>query len=141
MTRLPDWEARLSAYLAEVRGLPHAYGSHDCALHGANVVNALIGIDHGAPFRGRYTTELGAAKALRKYGAGTLEATFDAHLPVIPIAFAGRGDLVMAEGSIGVCIGGDAMFVGAAGEQEGLVRIPRRDRVTGATLWQKAWRV
>jgi hypothetical protein len=141
MTRLPDWEARLSAYLAEARSLPHAYGSHDCALHGANVVRAITGIDHGAPFRGRYSTARGALKVLRSIGAGTLEATFDAHLPVIPVAFAGRGDLVMAEESIGVCIGGDALFVGAEGEQEGLVRLPRRNRVTGAPLWQKAWRV
>ncbi len=134
MSRLPDWETRLSAYLAEVFDKPHEYGVHDCALHGANAVLAQTGIDHGAPFRGAYSTEIGAAKALRTLGAGSLEATFDRHLEVIPKAFARRGDLVMADDSIGVCVGGDAMFVGTEGARDGLIRVPRRS-------WTKAWRV
>lgn len=130
MTRLSDWEARLAEYLAGVFHTPHQYGVHDCALHGANAVLAQTGVDHGAPFRGRYTTELGAARALKKHGAGTLEATFDAHLPIIPTALARRGDLVCAQGAIGVCIGGEAVFAGEAG----LERIVRAD-------WTRAWRV
>lgn len=134
MPRLSDWEARLGAYLEAVRERPHVYGEHDCALHGASVVEALTGVDHGAPFRGRYSTELGAARALRTIGAGSLEATFDQHLAPVPVAFAGRGDLVMTASAIGVCIGGDALFVGQDGDQPGLVRLPRR-------LWAKAWKV
>jgi hypothetical protein len=134
MARLIDWEPRLSSYLAEVRDKPHEYGEHDCALHGANGVLAVQGVDHGAPFRGKYDSEKGAARALRRYGAGTVEATFDAHLPEIPVAFAQRGDLVMSDGAIGICLGGDAAFVGEIGTRQGLVRIPRSD-------WQKAWAV
>lgn len=128
--RLPDWEDRLVAYLAAVASKPHVYGDHDCALHGANAVFAQTGRDHGTLFRGRYRTELGAARALRKYGAGDLIATFDRHLEVIPPALARRGDLVLAQGSIGVCIGGEAMFAGTAG----LERIARGE-------WSRAWRV
>ena len=134
MSRLPDWEARLHAYLEEVREKAFAWGEHDCALHGANVVKVMTGEDHGAPFRGRYSTPRGAAGALRRYGAGTLEATFDSHLEAIPPAFAGRGDLVLADGSLGVCMGGFALFVGAEGERDGLVRVAR-------AKWVKAWRV
>ncbi|WP_413061938.1 DUF6950 family protein [Sphingomonas carotinifaciens] len=130
MNRLPDWEPRLADYLASVLHAPHAYGSHDCALHGANAVLAVTGVDRGAAFRGRYTTEIGAARALKKHGAGTLEATFDAQLPMIPPALAQRGDLVLAQGAIGVCVGGEAMFAGAAG----LERI-------GRAQWTRAWRV
>jgi hypothetical protein len=128
--RLPDWEVRLAAYLVAVASEPHAYGSHDCALHGANAVLAQTGRDHGAPFRGRYRTQLGAARALRKYGSGDLVTTFDRHLEVIPPSLARRGDLVLAQGSVGVCIGGDAMFAGA----DGLERIARLE-------WSRAWRV
>lgn len=128
--RLPDWETRLSAYLADVASRPHAYGRHDCALHGANAVLAQTGRDYGAPFRGRYRTELGAARALRRFGAGDLVATFDRHLAVIPPALARRGDLVLAQGSVGVCIGGEAMFAG----NDGLERVARAE-------WTRAWRV
>ena len=132
--RLPDWEARLGAYLAEARDTPFAYGVHDCALHGGSVVLAITGEDHAAPFRERYSTALGAARALRTIGAGSLEATFDSHLEEKPVAFAARGDLVMADGAIGVCIGGDALFVGQEDGAEGLVRLPR-------STWTKAWKV
>jgi len=130
VSRLPDWEARLADYLASVRDRPHAYGRHDCALHGANAAFAQTGVDNGAPFRGHYETELGAARALRRFGAGTIEATFDVHYAPVAPALAQRGDLVLAQGSIGVCVGGDAMFVGDAG----LERIARPE-------WSRAWRV
>ncbi len=130
MTRLPDWEARLAEYLASVLHTPHVYGDHDCALHGANAVFAQTGEDHGAPFRGRYSTALGAARALKKYGEGTLEATFDGRLSSVAPALARRGDLVLADGSIGVCVGGEAVFAGEAG----LTRIARPG-------WTRAWRV
>lgn len=130
MMRLPDWESRLAAYLDAICDMPHVYGQHDCALHGANAVLAQTGVDHGAPFRGRYTTEIGAARALRKHGAGTIEATFDAHLSAVAPALAQRGDLVMAQGAIGVCIGGEAIFAGEAGH----ARIGRAE-------WTRAWRV
>ena len=132
--RLPEWEQRLGDYLAEVRDTPFAYGVHDCALHGGNVVLAITGVDHAEPFRARYATALGAARALRTIGAGSLEATFDSHLQEKPVAFAARGDLVMAGDAIGVCIGGDALFVGQEGQFDGLVRLPR-------SAWTKAWKV
>lgn len=130
MTRLPDWEERLAEYLAGVLHAPHVYGDHDCALHGAKAVFAQTGVDHAAPFRGRYTTARGAALALRKFGAGSLEATLDAHLPTVPPALAQRGDLVMADGSVGVCVGGDAVFAG----ETGLTRMAR-------SRWTRAWKV
>lgn len=132
--RLPDWDDRLSALIAERFDAPFAWGSHDCALWGADVVAALTGLDHGAAFRGTYSDARGAAAALRLHGAGTIVKTFDAHLTRCRPAFARRGDLVKARASIGVAIGGDALFVGAEGERDGLVRLPRAE-------WSLAWRV
>lgn len=132
--RYPDWELRLGAYLEAVRWKPFDWGDHDCALHGANAVLAMTGIDFAVGFRGKYRTAIGSVRALQRYGAGTLEATIDTMVPVIGRAFAGRGDLVMSAGAIGVCVGGDGVFVGEEDAAAGLIRLPRRE-------WSKAWRI
>jgi hypothetical protein len=139
MTRLPDWEARLADYLASVADLPMAWGRHDCALHAANAILAVTGEDHGVPYRGRYQTELGAARALRRQGFDSVEAQFDAVYPILAPAFAQRGDVVLRGDAVGVCIGAEALFVGAealdgGALREGLVRFPRRE-------WTKAWAI
>jgi hypothetical protein len=134
MTRLPDWEPRLQAYLRSVRGMAHAYGSHDCALHASSVVDALTGADPAAAVRGHYTTARGSMRVLRRHFGGSLEAALDARFERIAPGFAQRGDLVLHEGSIGVCIGADALFVGEDAGAPGLVRVPRRD-------WTQAWRL
>ena len=85
---------------------------------------------------------LGAAEALRELGKGTLIKTVDAVFERRPVGKARRGDLVMFEQSIGVCVGGAGLFVGeehladASGipMRAGLVTIPR------ASLTQ-AWTV
>jgi hypothetical protein len=133
--RRSDWEARLSAYLAErVDTLPFTWGQSDCALYTADAVLEMTGTDIAAPFRGKYSTAAGSARALKRYGAGTLKATFDTLLPPKPIGYARRGDVVMHDGAVGICIGADALFVRAEGEGLGLERIPR-DR------WSHAWGV
>lgn len=139
MTRLLDWEARLAAYLSEVADLPMAWGRHDCALHAANAIRAVTGEDHAAPYRGRYQTELGAARALRRQGFASVEAQFDALFPAIVPAFAQRGDIVLRGDAVGVCIGAEALFVGeealaGAAPRDGLVRFPRAE-------WAKAWAI
>jgi hypothetical protein len=135
--RLPDWEDRLNALIEEREREPFRWGSHDCALWGADVVLALTGIDHGAAFRGKYDDREGAAAALREFGAGTVVRTFDAHLDRVLKPFAGRGDLARIRrspeaplASLGVVIGSDALCPG----DMGLVRIPR-------ARWTVCWRV
>lgn len=142
MERRSDWEPRLSAYLAErVDTITFEWGksdaatfAYDCALYVADGVEAMTGEDIAAPFRGKYSTAMGSAKALKKYGAGTLKSTFDALLPPKPVGYARRGDVVMHDGAVGICIGAVALFVRAEGEGPGLERIER-------TLWSHAWGV
>lgn len=141
MTRLPDWEARLSAYLAD-RHARSSFGyahvddpdQDDCCTFGGGAVLAMTGIDPMPEFRGRYRTARGSLRALRRHGAGTLEATLDGKFGRVRPSFAQRGDLVMVNGMMGVCVGADAMLVGRDGEREGLVRFGRAD-------WQAAWAV
>lgn len=132
--RKPTWEAELNAYLRSKRNEPFAYGSNDCALYIAGAVEAMTGVDPAAAYRGQYSTELGAVKALKKLGQGTLEATLDATFGPIATGFIGRGDLVWNGESVGVCIGAEALFVGEEGSTVGLVRIPRRE-------WVRGWKV
>ncbi|MBH0112704.1 hypothetical protein I5E68_07035 [Novosphingobium sp. YJ-S2-02] len=135
MNRLPDWEQRLSAYLAPLlNGVTYRYGTMDCALFSAGAVLAMTGVDLAADFRGRYTTATGSTRALKRYGAGDLRATIDTMLPERPVAYARRGDLVMDECAVGVCIGGAALFVGEHNGSDGIYRVDRSE-------WTCAWSV
>ena len=125
LTRLPDWEARLHAYLDSVAATPFAWGSHDCALFVGDCVEAMTGVDPAAAYRGRYSNETGARLALRRYGQTTLVATFDeAFGPQVSTSRAHRGDIVQIdETTAGVCMGAFGYFVG----DKGLVRHPYSD--------------
>ncbi|WP_294292721.1 hypothetical protein [uncultured Sphingomonas sp.] len=138
MMRRADWEARLHDFLLARAGACHTYGATDCCLNAADAVLAMTDIDLAADFRGRYTTASGAARALKRYGAGTLEATLDAMLPVVEPAFARRGDLVHTQDLVAIVIGADAVALGvtvdAETTTEGWVRFPRAE-------WVKGWAV
>ena len=129
-TRLPDWEHRLSDFLAQP--FEFEWGTMDCALFACAAVEAMTG-EHPYPeFVGVYDDRIGAAKALRKLGKGTLEATFGQKFERVPPAFARRGDIVMSTyGAMGVCIGASAMFLA---EEGGLIRLPR-------ATFTHAWRI
>jgi len=136
MHRLPDWEARLAAYLEPLRARQFAWGRHDCCTFAAGAVKAMTGVDPMPEFRGRYRTALGSERALRRYGAGTLATTLDRKFTPIGAALAQRGDIVMSGGLLGICTAGGLIAVGAEGEREGLVLIER-----GRWTDPRAWRV
>ncbi|WP_076071712.1 DUF6950 family protein [Sphingomonas montana] len=140
MIRLPDWEARLGAYMEPLRALAFAWGEHDCCTFAAGAVAAMTGVETMDEFRGRYTTRRGAVTALRRYGAGTLADTMAAKFAAIPPAQAQRGDLVMIAGNLAVNMGRFAVTPGVAApgtadERAGLIRLPRGDN------WTHAWAV
>jgi hypothetical protein len=128
--RLSDWESQLSAYVTAKRDEPFAWGVNDCCLFAAGAVEAVTGDDPMLEFRGHYSNEFGAARALVEIGAGTLEATLDGKFPEIGKALAQRGDLAFHEGAVGVVMGDFAWFV----SDDGLTRIAR-------PLWTKCWSV
>lgn len=132
--RLSDWEARLSAYLAERFDAPHAWGSNDCVMYGAGAVMAQTGVDPAGEFRGKYRSFAGAQRVLAKHGDGSIESIVDAKFVRIAPAYAQRGDLVMAQGSLGVVIGAAALFPGEDGSHAGSVRLARAE-------WTRAWKV
>jgi len=117
--RRSDWEARLSAHLADAQAQAASGDLTLCGLLAAGAVEAVTGTNPVAPLNGKY------ARA-----AARLEAFLDERFHERPAALARRGDLAWHDGSVGVVIGTEALFVGE-GE---LVRVPRRD-------WAKAWSV
>lgn len=80
MNRTRGWQGRLVAYLASSATTPFAPGVHDCALFAAGAVAAMTGIDPAAAYRGRYTTERGGWRVLRRDGFADHIALAAAHL-------------------------------------------------------------
>jgi hypothetical protein len=147
MKRYSDWQARLTTYFNDVSHLPFEWGTHDCSLFVAGAVLAQTGVDIAEPFRGKYTDKTGAAQALRVYGAGTLQRTFNNIFGKSKhVAQAKRGDVVLHAGAVGICCGAFSRFIGSIDESAnsivadgsedvaGLIAIPTR-------LCTKAWTV
>jgi hypothetical protein len=141
MSRRADWEPALCAWLDATAARPFAWGSHDCSSFAAECVRVQTGQDFYKPFRGRYTTEIGAMKALRRQGHDSVMGPFDAALGerLAPLLL-GRGDLVSDGVSVGLLWwqgGPVALFVGgeagdaAGGHAVGLVTRPLADMAFG----------
>jgi hypothetical protein len=129
-----DWENRLAAYLNTHRTSPFVWGINDCCLFACNCVITMTGTDPGKKYRGRYTTQLGATRALKRYGGGSIKTAFSAVFgPIKPRLNAGRGDLVLIDTeyghAVGVLLGGAVWAVSTTG----LVSLPL-NRVLGC--WQ-----
>lgn len=127
--RLRDWEERLGAYIERVKGLPFAWGSHDCALFASAAAAEVTGADRLADFRGTYDSNKGAREALRRIGCGTLLRTIQDRYEEIPPKKATRGDLIWNGFALGVSYGAFALFLG----EGGLVQVPRSG-------WKRAFR-
>ena len=134
--RKPNWPEILAAKIELARSKPFSWGTHDCCMFSADVVLAMTGTDYAEEFRGKYTTATGAAKALKKYGLGSIENSLTAKFgePVHPFK-ASRGDVVLADApttykALGVCLGEKAVFAG----KDGMVFLPMN-------LWLCAWRI
>lgn len=64
--RLRDWPIRLEALIAQRQAAPFEWGSRDCCLWAADVVQAVTGHDPAADLRGTYDTAKGAESVIRR---------------------------------------------------------------------------
>lgn len=108
---------------------PWDWGKTDCCMFYANVVKQVTGQDLAKKYRGKYKTELGAARLIKKFGSieGLLSDIFGP--PVSPCQrFASVLDPVIAEFAgrecVGVCIGWRAAFLAEDGI---LITLPLED--------------
>ncbi|MGN6146871.1 MAG: DUF6950 family protein [Mesorhizobium sp.] len=94
MNRLPDWNARLHAYVDAVKRRPFDWVGHDCAAgFVAGAVEAMTGEDIAAGYRGRYRTERGALGVMKRAGFTNLADVAASKLPEIHISQARMGDV------------------------------------------------
>ena len=129
--RIEGWEARLVEYIDEARNKEFQWGNHDCALWCARWVELITGKNHWNDWQGKYSTELGAARLMKKRGFQTAEAIVDHHLHVRPVLLARRGDLVLSsQQTIGICAGIQSYFL----TEDGILNSATGDCV-------KAWTV
>ena len=128
MKKHKEFVARCNTYFKRAEKQPFVWGEFDCCLFVANVVALQLGFDPAAPYRGRYSSEIGAVRALAKHGAKTkdLTDTWDAALKIkaTPGMAAARGDVVMLmDGKtelLGIAWGTQVFTV----SKTGLVRLP-----------------
>lgn len=117
-TRLPDWQKRMAALCAERQAAPFVWGTHDCCLWAADMVQALTGLDFASTWRGSYSTAAEAAHLLAELGGVSEVAISTLGQPLAP-AFAGVGDVVLVRHDgrelLAVCNGGTALCVGPDG--------------------------
>lgn len=118
LRRQPGWPLRLEALVQARAATPFAWGSFDCCLFAADVVQALTGVDPAARLRGTYAT---APQALRRLHArGGVHAIASMALGLaVPVALARVGDVVQVEvgghAALGVCNGTSVLGPSATG--------------------------
>lgn len=124
---------RYAKLCAERRAMPFAWGSHDCCLWAADVVQALTGQDFAAPYRGTYEDATGAARLIKRLG-GLREIACAALGDAIGPRLASVGDVVLISHGgrelLAVCNGMEAIAPGP----DGLVAV-------GMDAALAAWRV
>lgn len=125
-----DWAERLSAWAEKAWAEPYDLGRHDCLLAALDAVEAQTGRDFAEGHRRRWRSRTGGVRYLRSLGFRHLGGLLDSLLDPVPVAFAQRGDLVLADGAPGVVMGAEAMVV----HDGGPVMAPR-------AAWSKAWSV
>ena len=114
--RIEHWEIALHDAIQAARERPFSYGTHDCATFAFNVRLALTGEDVAAEWRGRYSTELGAKRMLTRLGHEDVAGLATHHLgEPQPVGLSRRGDIVLIDGALGVCVGAKCAFAGHSG--------------------------
>jgi hypothetical protein len=125
LTRYPDWRARFAEYVAASRRRAFAFGSFDCALFAAGAVEVQTGVDLRRELAGTYTTEVGAARVLRRNGFADPAEVSARFLPEIAVSAARQGDIAAMRTGAGVAlavVGGPHLLAARAGS--GLIALP-----------------
>jgi hypothetical protein len=124
MPRQSNWPASLALFIEEKRNQKFVWGQNDCCMFSCDWVYILTREDPATlmGLRDTYSTGLGAFRKLKELGGleMVVERWAETHgWPEVPLARAGRGDLVIyATGrgfALGVCLGRLSAFAGPDG--------------------------
>lgn len=138
MIRLENWVTILDEYLKMKENSPFALGVNDCCLFAADAVLAITGVDMAMAFRGKYSNESGAVRAMKKYAGGGVRELMhrmakENDLPEVQPLMLSRGSVALIDSdgrdSLGV-INLTGMHVSAP-SIAGVVHIPINRAITG----------
>lgn len=102
---IDGWEKRLDQWVSRSHRMAFQWGVHDCGLNAASAVEAQIGLDFAADFRGKYDDYQGGLALLSAKGFSNHAELAASLLPEIPPAFAQIGDLAAVDfGSAGITL-------------------------------------
>lgn len=125
--RKQNWPQALNDYIESRRKAVFCWGAHDCILFAAGAIEVMTGANPAPKIT--WKDAKGAARVLKRYGG--IEAALTGVLgEPIPIAMAGRGDVVLRDGAAGICLGTHGAWIG----ENGLAFEP----ISGTTM---AWKV
>jgi hypothetical protein len=99
--RFHDWEEKLSVFLGERADQSFEWGRNDCALFACDAALAMTGVDLAADFRGRYDSDLSAARVIIAFTSGgdledlAVKVAQQFELEEVKPLFARRGDIVL----------------------------------------------
>jgi hypothetical protein len=105
VTRKPDWQALLHAFLMEHRCDPFCYGLWDCCLFVCDAVCVMTGVDLAAEFRGAYSSRSEARRTILAHcGSTSVQAVVEAvtaknGIEETPVLHAQRGDVALIKRS------------------------------------------
>ncbi len=117
--RIEGWEKLLAQHIEEARKTAFQWGTHDCVMWCASWIKKCTGNDFAKGIVGTYDTEEGANEYLRANGYETVESVADKHLFSVPMALAGRGDILLRpDYLLGICTGVNGDFITQKGVTE-----------------------
>lgn len=141
MARNENWPERLHEAMLARSHKPFIWGETDCLLTACDLIQAITGVDPGAPYRGQYANESGALRIAVQAGCRSFEelvaqiAAAHSFAEISP-KLAQRGDLVLLDSTEGLSFGvvslngREAVFAG----EQGLRRLP-------VLQARRAWRI
>lgn len=134
---MKDKHTSLIRFIQTRSGFPFSWGATDCCTLGADWVMAHTGIDPMSEYRGKYSSALGAARAMggpRNIERAVANAMRMSGFEEIETAMMQRGDVCLLECGelygIGICVGRNV----AAQGKNGIEIVDTKTAV-------KAWRI
>lgn len=130
--RKENWAKELSSTLETWQNMPFIWGETDCFHFAMACINNMTGRTIAAEINCTYSTFRGSLKQLKKEfqvnGLAEFASSLFAHIPLVQ---ARRGDLVLYQGALGICLGRKSAFMT---ETQGLMFME-------TLQCQDAWRV
>ena len=98
--------------IADKQTQPFAWGVNDCCLFVADIYGELYGIDFAEGIRGTYDNEYDGMRTIVELGGYDTILTDRDFYRLDNINFVSRGDVVIAENTLGIWVGDKGLFAG-----------------------------